>query len=144
MSELIGCGDNSCLIAKPKGMATNGGCRCFNGMRQADRIWVQKTILALQQENAQLKEQSLIDKDFITQCQREIAGLNEDKEQYSNLTSVRINGINELLDRVAELEQTIRDLRHSRAAWFYPSNPTVGCSGCQICEDQPEQEETPA
>lgn len=23
-----GCGDNSCLIEKPRGMATNGGCRC--------------------------------------------------------------------------------------------------------------------
>ncbi len=23
-----GCGDNSCLIKKPVGMATNGGCRC--------------------------------------------------------------------------------------------------------------------
>ena len=26
--ELVGCGDNSCLIRKPGGMATNGGCRC--------------------------------------------------------------------------------------------------------------------
>lgn len=25
----LGCGDNSCWIAAPKGMATNGGCRCF-------------------------------------------------------------------------------------------------------------------
>lgn len=25
---LTGCGDNSCLVAKPNGMATNGGCRC--------------------------------------------------------------------------------------------------------------------
>ena len=25
-----GCGDSSCLIEKPKGMATNGGCRCFD------------------------------------------------------------------------------------------------------------------
>jgi hypothetical protein len=24
-----GCGDNSCLVKKPVGMATNGGCRCF-------------------------------------------------------------------------------------------------------------------
>lgn len=25
-----GCGDNSCLFVKPKGMATNGGCRCVD------------------------------------------------------------------------------------------------------------------
>ena len=24
-----GCGDNSCLFVRPKGMATNGGCRCL-------------------------------------------------------------------------------------------------------------------
>jgi hypothetical protein len=27
--NLDGCGDNGCLIRKPTGMATNGGCRCF-------------------------------------------------------------------------------------------------------------------
>lgn len=25
----VGCADNSCMFIKPKGMATNGGCRCF-------------------------------------------------------------------------------------------------------------------
>lgn len=25
-----GCGDTSCRFVKPKGMATNGGCRCVN------------------------------------------------------------------------------------------------------------------
>lgn len=28
--DLLGCGDNSCLFIKPRGMATNGGCRCLN------------------------------------------------------------------------------------------------------------------
>lgn len=26
--EAIGCGDNSCIVQRPSGMATNGGCRC--------------------------------------------------------------------------------------------------------------------
>lgn len=26
--ELVGCGDHSCVVASPKGMGTNGGCRC--------------------------------------------------------------------------------------------------------------------
>lgn len=26
--DLEGCGDHSCVIAKPGGMGTNGGCRC--------------------------------------------------------------------------------------------------------------------
>lgn len=25
----VGCGDSSCMFASPKGMATNGGCRCL-------------------------------------------------------------------------------------------------------------------
>jgi hypothetical protein len=25
---VTGCGDNSCIVARPKGQATNGGCRC--------------------------------------------------------------------------------------------------------------------
>lgn len=25
---VAGCGDNSCVVARPGGMATNGGCRC--------------------------------------------------------------------------------------------------------------------
>lgn len=28
----LGCGDNSCLIQRPKGQATNGGCRCFDNI----------------------------------------------------------------------------------------------------------------
>lgn len=28
-AAFAGCGDNSCLVKKPIGMATNGGCRCF-------------------------------------------------------------------------------------------------------------------
>lgn len=36
VEKYAGCGDNSCLFAQPKGMATNGGCRCLergNGAR---------------------------------------------------------------------------------------------------------------
>lgn len=32
-----GCGDNSCMIHKPIGMGTNGGCRCFKVMSFQDR-----------------------------------------------------------------------------------------------------------
>lgn len=28
-AALEGCGDNSCMIRKPSGAGTNGGCRCF-------------------------------------------------------------------------------------------------------------------
>ena len=34
--KYIGCGDSSCVIEKPKGMATNGGCRCFTARGDFD------------------------------------------------------------------------------------------------------------
>ena len=35
-----GCGDNSCVVAQPKGMATNGGCRCeLREVRGALHYW---------------------------------------------------------------------------------------------------------
>lgn len=30
--DALGCGDNSCIFRKPRGMATNGGCRCFEAL----------------------------------------------------------------------------------------------------------------
>jgi hypothetical protein len=33
VAKYTGCGDNSCLFAKPKGMATNGGCQCIKHAR---------------------------------------------------------------------------------------------------------------
>jgi hypothetical protein len=35
-----GCGDTSCVVAQPKGMATNGGCRCDpREVRRALQYW---------------------------------------------------------------------------------------------------------
>jgi hypothetical protein len=35
-----GCGDHSCIIRTPKGMATNGGCRCPDVLlRRAVRVY---------------------------------------------------------------------------------------------------------
>jgi len=28
LEEMGGCGDGNCIIVKPRGMHTNGGCRC--------------------------------------------------------------------------------------------------------------------
>ena len=33
-----GCGDHSCLIEKPEGLGTNGGCRCHNDRTKASII----------------------------------------------------------------------------------------------------------
>lgn len=33
-----GCGDGSCLIKKPSGMATNGGCRCTRDYLKTQRM----------------------------------------------------------------------------------------------------------
>jgi len=44
MNDVTGCGDNSCKLVKPVGMATNGGCRCFDGLPQSKRINIQRFI----------------------------------------------------------------------------------------------------
>jgi hypothetical protein len=38
-----GCGDRSCRFVAPKGMATNGGCRCFDKL--ATHLLVGKLML---------------------------------------------------------------------------------------------------
>lgn len=37
--DFKGCGDNSCLVKKPKGMATNGGCRCMQNRTNNQILW---------------------------------------------------------------------------------------------------------
>lgn len=37
-----GCGDNSCQVAQPKGMATNGGCRCDERTLRRALAWYQR------------------------------------------------------------------------------------------------------
>lgn len=39
MHELVSCGDNSCTFAPPKGVGTNGGCRCFKSINDSDKRW---------------------------------------------------------------------------------------------------------
>lgn len=29
LAQIGGCGDGNCIVVKPKGMHTNGGCRCW-------------------------------------------------------------------------------------------------------------------
>lgn len=42
-----GCGDNSCLIKKPKGMGTNGGCTCTRNVPRNDVLAVKRGISEL-------------------------------------------------------------------------------------------------
>lgn len=37
LAEIGGCGDGGCIIVKPKGMHTNGGCRCSRNWLQMQR-----------------------------------------------------------------------------------------------------------
>lgn len=52
-----GCGDHGCLIAKPKGMATNGGrCSCLKGLpRESERV-VRRRILWLLRDRRRIRE----------------------------------------------------------------------------------------
>ena len=46
----LSCGDNSCLVwprGEPKGVGTNGGCRCFRDVPQEFRIKIHQVILLM-------------------------------------------------------------------------------------------------
>lgn len=47
LNEHAGCGDYSCVVVRPTGMVTNGGCRCFKDLPQDRRIKVHRLIHAL-------------------------------------------------------------------------------------------------
>jgi hypothetical protein len=45
-----GCGDHGCLIEKPEGMGTNGGCRCHLDRHKASMIVQRLAFLRRQAE----------------------------------------------------------------------------------------------
>lgn len=38
LERMGGCGDSSCRFVRPKGMCTNGGCRCHRSDQRANLI----------------------------------------------------------------------------------------------------------
>lgn len=46
MLKIGGCSDGGCMIDRPKGMHTNGGCRCWDDRTKARRfmIFVSQTV----------------------------------------------------------------------------------------------------
>jgi hypothetical protein len=38
MQQIGGCSDGGCVVVKPKGMHTNGGCRCWKNERSMQRL----------------------------------------------------------------------------------------------------------
>lgn len=47
---LPGCGDHSCLVNPPKGMGTNGGCRCDEQALRRMVSWQKREIAKLRAE----------------------------------------------------------------------------------------------
>lgn len=45
LAEIGGCGDGGCIVLPPKGMHTNGGCRC-----NRDQVKMSRLVHALKQE----------------------------------------------------------------------------------------------
>ena len=38
MEAIGGCGDGNCVVVRPKGMHTNGGCRCYGDRMKAMHV----------------------------------------------------------------------------------------------------------
>lgn len=56
---LRGCGDHSCIVKKPLGMATNGGCRCVTNNTFEVRVLLGRALrkaARLEEENRRLRE----------------------------------------------------------------------------------------
>jgi len=49
----IGCSSHNCILEKPKGIGTNGGCSCLRDIPTNKRLKIQK---AIQRLNTEIKE----------------------------------------------------------------------------------------
>ena len=46
----LGCSDHNCVVAPPRGMGTNGGCRCLpRELPLADRVRLRRALTILRQ-----------------------------------------------------------------------------------------------
>jgi len=52
-----GCGDNSCLVEKPRGMATNGGCHCSERKLRWSVQWWKRRAAFLEETIRLMKDQ---------------------------------------------------------------------------------------
>ncbi len=55
-AEPTSCG-NSCVIARPKGMATNGPCHCLDGLSPSDRVRIRAAFVFYRERIKQLEHQ---------------------------------------------------------------------------------------
>lgn len=58
MAEIGGCSDGYCVILRPKGMKTNGGCHCYNDRYKMRRFSQHAAALARVVRAHILQEQS--------------------------------------------------------------------------------------
>ena len=49
-SEYLGCQSHSCYLEKPKGMGTNGPCRCLYGLSKSQQMKVKRILKRLRNE----------------------------------------------------------------------------------------------
>ena len=79
----LGCGDNSCEVARPQGVGTNGGCRCSNHVvRHALRYWRRKS-------------------QFLTE---ELRGTREETAQMHHMIDVQEQAIQQVADYVGAVD----------------------------------------
>lgn len=57
-SPVVGCGDNSCLVETPNGMATNGGCGCSDHTLRRAVMWLKRRCAFMQATIQQMRAES--------------------------------------------------------------------------------------
>ncbi len=74
--EVHGCSDGYCIWKKPKGMHTNGGCKCLHSLERSTRYWEAMNPA----ERGDLHRQWLTTKHHILIMRDEIARLREETQ----------------------------------------------------------------
>lgn len=93
---VTGCGDNSCVVARPGGMATNGGCRCEAPVLRRALAYFKRLAIFRQETIRELRGQpepsATAEEErraVVAFLRWEIAtGFDEDSEQYKALDDI--------------------------------------------------------
>jgi len=64
---VMGCGDHSCIVKTPTGMATNGGCRCEERELRRAVMWYKRYSKFLEQTIEEMNRNHEIDADSKSQ-----------------------------------------------------------------------------
>jgi len=87
----LGCSDHGCVVSKPKGMGTNGGCKCLPWESSPDgRGRIREALVLLQQQAEALRglaESIRRDRDILAEQVERAAAVTRERERIATETA---------------------------------------------------------